>query len=177
VHVEPRFVSAFVILLWAALFSAFWIPRSASGDTILRTAAGVMIILLGSQIAWMAGHDFLRLISRNDFPSLEIAEGMARNGIEPGDRVACIGDSPGDHYWAYLAGVMIVAEVPAEGLPSFLAAGPELRMRTLNRLGEGGAKAIIAKDLPASFLQDGWKRIANSNYFVWKAGSELHGGR
>jgi hypothetical protein len=177
VHVEPRFVSAFVILLWAALFSAFWIPRSVSGGTILRSAAGLMIFLLGSQIAWVAGHDFLRLISRNDFPSLEIAEGMARNGIKPGDKVACIGDSPGDHYWAYLADVTIVAEVPAEGLPSFLAAGPELRARTLNALGEGGAKAIIAKDLPASFLQDGWKRIANSNYFVWSGAGELHGGR
>ena len=45
VHVEPRFVSAFVILVWAALFSAFWIPRSVSGGTILRSAAGVMIFL------------------------------------------------------------------------------------------------------------------------------------
>ena len=53
--------------------------------------------------------------------------------------------APGIHSGPYLAGVTIVAEVPAEGLPSFLAAGPEFAGATLNALGEGGAKAIIAK--------------------------------
>jgi hypothetical protein len=170
VHVEPRFVSAFVILLWAALFSAFWISRLPSSETVLRSAAAVMIFLLGSQIAWAAGHDFVRLISRNDFPSLEIARGMAQQGIQPGDKIACIGDSPGDHYWAYLAKVTIVAEVPGDGLASFVAAGPELRAQTLSLLSERGAKAIVAKDLPASFMKDGWKEISNTNYFIRSSG-------
>ncbi|HXJ05757.1 MAG TPA: hypothetical protein VNH65_11690 [Candidatus Acidoferrum sp.] len=167
VHVEPRFVSAFVVLLWAALFSALWVPCSGSAKSILRPAVAVMIILLGSQIVWAAGHDFLRLLSRREFPSLEIAQSMAREGIRPGDRVACIGDSPGDHYWAHLAGVTIVAEVPAEGLPSFLASGTDLRAQTLSALSGTGAKAIIAKDLPASILRDGWKQLGNTNYSVW----------
>jgi hypothetical protein len=63
-----------------------------------------------------------------------------------------------------------VAEVPAEGVPSFLAAEPALRAQTLSALTESGARAIIAKDLPASFMKDGWREISNTNYFIRSSG-------
>jgi len=72
-----------------------------------------------------------------------------------------------DHYWAHLAGVTIVAQVPADGVSTFLASGPERRIKTMELLARSGAKAVVANDLPPLLLQEGWKEISNTKYFIF----------
>jgi hypothetical protein len=164
VLIEPRYVIAYVVLLWGAGFSALQARRVTRFLTIPVTLA--MIFVLGVQVAWSVGHDVVRLVSSRDFPSWDIAKGLHDAGIAPGDRIACIGESPGDHYWARLAGVTIVAEVPKDGILSFVLASPEGKAATLRALGRSGARAVVAPNLPAQFANEGWQRIAGTDYYV-----------
>jgi len=170
VHVDLRFICAYILILLMAAFSVLRFPRSSIGGMTAKAGTVAIVLLIGTQLAWSVGHSILRLVSSQNSPALVIAQGLKRAGIEPGDRIACIGVSPGNLYWAHAAGVTIVAEVPAEGVPSFLAAEPALRAQTLSALTESGARAIIAKDLPASFMKDGWREISNTNYFIRSSG-------
>lgn len=167
VHVELRFVSGFLVLLWGAAFGAARIPRSASGKAISNAGTLAILLLLGAQIVWSMGHSVPRLLSSRGFPASEIADGLRRMGVEAGDRIACIGESPSDHYWARLAGVTIVAEVPADGVSSFIMSSAERKRETLHALGGAGAKFVVALNLPQEVVKDGWIPIGGTNYSVF----------
>jgi hypothetical protein len=46
-----------------------------------------------------------------------VAHQLLRTNLTPGDRVAVLGHSTVADYWAHLAGLRIVADVPIEGVP------------------------------------------------------------
>jgi len=165
--VEPRYVTPFILLLWAAAYSALRVPQSDMSKVIVRASAFVVVLLLGFQSIWGVGLAAAHLTLQRDFPEWTVAGELNQARIRPGDRVAAIGDTLMDHYWAHLAGVTIVAQVPADGVSAFLASGPERRMETMALLARSGAKAVVANDLPPLLLQEGWKEISNTKYFIF----------
>jgi hypothetical protein len=165
--VEPRYVTPFILLLWAAAYAALRVPQSDISKVIIRAAAFVVVLLLGIQSMWAVGLTAAHLALQRDFPAWTVARELNQARIRPGDRVAAIGDTLLDHYWAHLAGVTIVAQVPADGVSTFLASGPERRMETMELLAQSGAKAVVANDLPPLLLQEGWKEISNTKYFIF----------
>jgi hypothetical protein len=175
VLVEPRYVVPFVFLLWASVYSCLRIPRSRLGKVIARSTALVVVCLLGFEAVWAVGHATVR-ITKHDFPARTVANALQNAGIHPGDRVASVGNAIGDHAWAHLAGVTIVAEVPADGAPTFLASAPEGRARVLDVLARTGAKAVVGENLPSSLTEDGWRQIPNTNYsaFIYAGQSANH---
>jgi hypothetical protein len=134
---------------------------------IARSGTLAILLLVGLQIAWSMGHRVARLLLVRDFPAYQMAKELRRVGVGTGDRVACIGDTPGNHYWAHLAGVIIVAEVPVDGVSSFIASSPERKARTLSALAQDGVKIIVARDLPPQLAGDGWQAIANTDYSIF----------
>lgn len=166
VHVDLRFISAYILILLMAAFSMLRFPRPIGG-MMARAGTLAIILVVGAQLAWSVSHSILRLASSQNSPALVIAGGLKRAGIEPGDRIACIGISPGNLYWAHAAGVTIVEEVMADGVSSFVLSSPERRAGTLKVLGSTGAKAIVAENLPQQMVSDGWQQIAGTNYFIY----------
>jgi 4-amino-4-deoxy-L-arabinose transferase-like glycosyltransferase len=167
VHVEPRYVSPFILLLWAAAYSALRVPQSDTGKVIVRASAFAVVLLLSFQGTWAVGHAAARINLQRDFPAWTVAGELQHAGIRPGDRVAAIGNTIADHYWAHVAGVTIVAEVPEDGVSIFLSSGPERRMETMGVLAQSGAKAVVAIGLPPILLQEGWKEIPRTNCFIF----------
>jgi hypothetical protein len=165
--VEPRYVTPFILLLWAAVYSALRVPQSDISKVIVRASSFVVVLLLGFQSMWAVNLAATHLVLQRDFPAWTVAGELHHAGIRSGDRVAAIGDTIADHYWAHLAGVTIVAQVPADSVSIFLASGPERRMETMRLLAQSGAKAVVANDLPPVLSQEGWREVANTKYFIF----------
>jgi hypothetical protein len=166
IHVETRFLPGFILLLYAALFSAIRIPKSETTEVLFRCVTGAIVILLGFQIFWSASHSLVRLITTHPFPERDVVQELQRNGVNEGDKVAFIGAPLADRYWAHLGRLTIVAEVPGDEVANFLESSPEVKSRVVETFGSFGTKAVLAEGLPAKELANGWKRIAGTNYYV-----------
>lgn len=167
VEVQARFLAGFLILVWAGLFAGLRTPRAQSGHAVIKAVACSVVLLLSAQAAWSLAHDALRLSRFSEFPDWEVAQALRSGGIAPGDKVADF--DYGDitvHYWAHLAEVKIVAEIPSDGVPAFWESSPVVQSRALNAIAQTGAKAVVAKDVPELFQGRGWNQVPHSPYFI-----------
>src|SRR5258706_2517788 len=101
--VEGRYVAGFLMLLWGGMFAAICIPETKSESAIVRSATLAIVLLLGVQIAWSAGHSVVRLASVHTPADLEVANELLHARVVPGDKVAFVGFAAQDYYWARLA--------------------------------------------------------------------------
>jgi hypothetical protein len=67
-------------------------------------------------------------------------------------------------YWAHLAGVSVTAE--DYDASQFWSAPPVLKSKAISKLTQSGAKAIVARDIPAEFKTSAWQRVSNTNYYL-----------
>jgi 4-amino-4-deoxy-L-arabinose transferase-like glycosyltransferase len=172
VHVELRFLGGFVALLCLALFLGV---RETSPESRPFAAAIVLgvVIILGTQIAWEAGHNLVALVQNAQSSDWLIAKELESRGIHSGDRVATVGELP-SIYWARLAGVTLTGEISAEDAAAFWAATPDLRAQIAGALSRAGIAAIVAQRPPQSALSagsaegdhNGWSEAGTTNYFV-----------
>ena len=100
------------------------------------------------------------------------SEGLYRlMGIEPGSRVAAIGDGFTEEYWARLDRAEIVAEVPrtlntGDSEAAFWSSGIEGEQAVLDALKSTGAMAAVA-DLPPKVLPPGWVPVGKTGRAVY----------
>jgi hypothetical protein len=165
VRVEPRYLSGFIMLVWAAAFLALRIPEP--GHAIVRSVTLTIVVLLGFQTVLSFKKDIVtRPASGSPTVHCAVAQDLWREGVKPGDRVAYVGAAVWYHYWAHLAQVSVVTEVASEGVAAFWAASPQLRAKVTDLLATTGAKAVVSKDVPPRLLADGWKEVPHTNYYV-----------
>ena len=162
VHLDGRFVSGFLLLLWAASFMSVHIGPALGSVTRAITLS--VVLVLGTQIAWSAGHAVFRLMSLQPSADLEVAKHLRDAEIKPGDKVAFVGSALVDHYWAHLAGVSVAAEV--YNASQFWGATPEQKSNAISQLTQSGAKAVVARDVPNEFLEGDWQRVADTSYYI-----------
>lgn len=171
VHVELRFLGGFVALLCLALFLGVEIsPESRPFAAAIVLA---VVVMLGTQIAWEAGHNFVALAQNAKSSDWLVAKDLESRGIHRGDRVATIGEQP-SIYWARLAGVTLTGEISAADAAAFWAAAPDLKVQIARALAQAGIAAIVAQGVPQSAVSqgsvdgkpDGWSEAGTTNYFV-----------
>ena len=200
IHLEARYIAPFMPLLWLGVVSGIRLPVGAP----MRTAAVVLAVvllmhlvptsILAAQEAYSIGREMVVPgMSRGANRHLRVAEGLGQMGVAPGDRVAVIG--PGIRaYWAWLARVRIVAEVPVWAVQDFWAADAQVQRAILDRFAEAGAKFVVyhpdtamdqsveagakfvgndvtdsrsdAPPVPAGLQAMGWQRIEKTDYYV-----------
>lgn len=178
---ETRFIGSFVTLFWLSLFASMTFVESHDASRAVKgvtvTMAAVLALLTcftsytrvqGAQPAW----DLQRTV----------AQGLHRLDVRPGDTVAVILDPPGAFgaYWARLARVRIIAEIPAcpyyagsrcaEGQPdavsAFLEADQKTREQILKSFEQTGANAVVMRNADHAPLP-GWRRIPDTDYDVY----------
>lgn len=172
VHVELRFLGGFVALLCLALFLG---AGEASPESRPFTAAIVLavVVILGTQIAWEAGHNLVALAQNAKSSDWLIAKDLESRGIHAGDKVATIGELP-SIYWGRLAGVTLTGEISADDAAAFWAATPDLKAQIAGALSQAGIGAIVADGVPQSAVSQGsaegepaaWSQAGTTNYFV-----------
>ncbi|MGH9941200.1 MAG: ArnT family glycosyltransferase [Pyrinomonadaceae bacterium] len=170
VLVEPRYVSAAVVLLWLGLYSGVRLPagegaRHVAGSVAV-VAAAALLVVVGLNTFKMQDED---AAGRDQS---EVVEELRRVGVQPGDKVAVLypGDSVGSRSrmtaWARLARARIVAEIPPRDSADFWAADEPTRARVIESLAGTGAKVIITEDLPPGVAPEGWQRLGGLKHHV-----------
>lgn len=173
VHVEQRHIAPFVVLVWMGIFSGIRLPKSDESKRLATWVAIAIVTIMTIIIIFSPTLKFLSITGQmirgiNPWPHVQwnIADNLKQMRVRSGDKVACIGDSF-DAYWARLARVKIVAEIPQKDVNHFWAADSQIKSQVLQTFSKTGAKLIVTKNLPDYASQTGWQKIENTNYHVY----------
>jgi 4-amino-4-deoxy-L-arabinose transferase-like glycosyltransferase len=165
VHVEMRYIGSFVVVFWVTLLAAIRLPdspkvaRLARGLTVIPIVSLLAIALLSTAHYWRAE------VRQMEETNYRVAQWLGQNGTHQGDWVALIGFGR-EAYWARLAGLHIVAEMPVENSERFWGADSALRSQVIGALARTGAKILVAEKVPASAPLAGWTRIDQTDYYA-----------
>jgi hypothetical protein len=161
VHVERRFVGAFFVLLWLAIYQTLIVRVSrlvamAVCSTVLFTVMAPLTVdaaLLSVHIVKDRIHP-----RRPDYQTIALA--LRNLGLRNGDRLAVVGFGK-DCYYARCARLRVVAQIP-DRREFWSSTAPELTSVT-ERLASIGVKAVVAWDRPYTLAPGGWTDVRTSN--------------
>jgi hypothetical protein len=170
VFLANRYIGSFATLLWLLPVAASRRLEAAATNLWLSRAVMVCAAILVTPIvvqtaiaAWGSRHE------RDPYP--KVAAQLRALGVEPGDRVVNIGQDPADElgsalqgYWAYLAGVQIVAEMPKGR--NFLCADDEAAAGIYRQLARLGARAAVTRAVPNRWCPSAWHQVEGTRYSV-----------
>ena len=164
VLVEPRYVAASIAVLWVTLFAAIpWARINAArglGVTVVLAIAIVSCVSLAREEA----PDLAECLRPSEHVQWVVAKNLQKMGLASGDRVAVLGHTTIADYWARLAGLQIVADVPLEAVGSYGEATPEKRSQISARLAALGVKAMVSAERP--LVPSGWRPVGTTGYYV-----------
>ena len=176
VVVKQRYVSGFALVLLLWILSSVRI--SFAREEVFRKRALLATILAPAvAMMWPATLNLRDIIrnqhggvvggfGRSPYDQQMVAEELRDMGVPPGTQVASIGSGL-EAYWAHLAQVRIIAEIPGEG-ESFLAADSLKKSEALNKFLELGAKAVVTKNAAVAHSTEGWQEVGQTQYYVWR---------
>lgn len=164
VHVEPRYVAGYIVVLALCLLASIRLPEGPGSRRLFQAVTAVCVVAslisTAARMAYPVGFEVLRPAWWDASP--QVARTLERLGIGGGDAVACIGTGVGG--WARLARVRIVAEIPGGQQSTFWAADDSTRERILQSFEAAGARVALAKLSPEAGSATGWNRIADTDY-------------
>jgi hypothetical protein len=171
VYWEQRYTIRVMLVGCGAVMASMSISEEERRLRVLRAAN----LMLGAvMVCWVL--PLLMLNGSNRYgghseQQVVVAEQLRTIGIEPGDHIALIGDGMGESYWARLAKVKIIAEVPqaletGDSATAFWNSDINGEQAVLNALKGTGAKAVIA-NTPQRVLSPGWVPVGNTGYTAY----------
>ena len=166
VHVEQRFVNGFALMLLMWILSSLRVSQDA-GFLFRRRA--ILLAGLAPAIAagWAAAHDLYDVVRNEPYEPWVVAQELHEMGIPAGANVGYIGAGT-DAYWAHLAGVRIIVEIPRTEQARFIAADVVRRQEVLELFTSVGASAVITANANAANPADGWRPIPGTHHFIWQ---------
>lgn len=173
VLVEPRYVAVGLAIACLALFAV--VPWSRINTT--RVGVAVVLAISGTTGLALLKEGLTNLAvclqpARN--VQWEVAQGLLKMGLAPGNQVAFLGHTTVADYWAHLAGLGVTADIPLEAMQSYWLASPEKRNQIASRLHEHGIKALVTAGTP--LVPANWRSIGNTGYYVQALDPSLPGG-
>jgi len=174
VHVEPRYVAPFIPSMWLALFAALRLPASESSNKLIKYVVlitATLIILAQTTRSLSSFRSGVAARHQAEFLQLQVADGLRRAGIEPGNSVGAINFDPfwlAVVHWARLAHVHIIAEIPNTDAKTFATADESRRREVIEAFARTGATALVAERVPSNVALPGWEQIGDTNYYVLK---------
>lgn len=180
VHVEARFMGGWLILLIAAVVCACRLPEDGFANRAVEYMSLAVLITAAASVTAQATTEAIGIgyyaEGRSPRNAL-IATYLLNHGLRQDDDVAVIGDGMYT-YWAHLARLRVVAEVPysighqINPAFDFWASGPEQQAKVLEILKRTGARAVIADPqglnpgLEPSVAPPPWKKIDGIDTYV-----------
>jgi len=165
VLVEGRYIAPFLPLLWLAAFASAVSSRQGISQRMLMAVVLATTCFTGVRLFKSAVSDAAAISSKQENTNWVIASGLRAQGVHPGDPVSAIGGIAGG-YWARLAGVRIVSEVPLGDERLFWAADSQTKSRVLAALSGTGARVVIAANAPANAENEGWVPLGTTSFCV-----------
>jgi len=166
VLVEFRYVAPFALMLMMWMLARMRMVIGAEPQLVRRFRL-VMIMAPALAAGWAAMHDLYDVVRNEPYEPWVVAQQLHAMGIPPGADVGYVGTGL-DAYWAHLAGVRIIVEIPKIEQPRFIAADTARRQEVLALFTSVGASAVITRDAEAANPADGWRPIPGTHHFVWQ---------
>jgi hypothetical protein len=166
VLVEFRYVAPFALMLLMWMLSRMKIATGA-GPLLVRRFHLVVILAPAIAIGWAAGRDIYDVARNKPYEPWIVAQQLHEMGIPAGTDVGYIGTGL-DAYWAHLAGVRIIVEIPDEQQSRFIGANAARRQQVLTLFSSAGGKAVITKNADAANSADGWRPIPGTHHVIWQ---------
>ena len=128
-----------------------------------------LVVVLAPALAagWAATHDLYDLVRNEPYEPWVVAQKLHEMGIPAGTDVGYIGAGT-DAYWAHLAGVRIIVEIPRTEQPRFIAADTARRQEVLVLFTSVGASAVITRNGDVANPAEGWRPIPGTHHFIWQ---------
>jgi hypothetical protein len=182
---EFRYMPAWLLAVWASVLAGLRLRPGVSLHVAKSVAISVSVVMMASMAYGFYGQS--KSVRHDDATNqYSIAEGLAELGVRRGDKVGAIGFD-NDAHWAYLDGLMVVAEVRTDAVCSFWALPTSNQSDVLRKFAEAGARAIVVNadhhfkstsrdevfDFAAcSNAGGGWHKIAGTEDFVYFPNNE-----
>lgn len=164
-----RFIAAFLVVLFAVTFASLRCSSSLLSRGLVLGLMGVGLAFSGSKLYSQARSNWRACLKGNhDNAPYQVATALARLGIQPGDRVAIIGEDYSNEYWARLARVKIIAQIFYAD--TFLWKDQGVQAEVLGTIRATGARAVVmaSKNFsPSPNSQTGWKQAGEHPYFAY----------
>jgi hypothetical protein len=164
VHVEPRFIGAYVTIFWMAILCGIRLSGAETRRMAEYVALAIVVTILlsvadGTMRAIRAGGPY----SARD--QIVVADEIEKMGLHAGDHIAILGDGNWA-YWARLGKLKIVSTVVSINTPAFWAETPAEREDVYRLLAGTGARAVVSAQVPPSNARDGWERIGTTDLYL-----------
>jgi len=156
VWIKPRYIAGFVTLLALALLLAAPVSAARRSTMVSLCRALGLVLLCVTALSLVRQQPDITDTSEDAI----VAEQLSRMGVEPGARVAHIGNSF-RAYWAHLAGVKIVTEIRPEDVVRYGEAGP--RQAAIHEAFRAAGADILITERSAAGGTD-WEEIAGTGY-------------
>lgn len=175
VLVAGRYIGVFVLLFWADILVNIQLPATSNNRSWLNMIGTIAFLGLMANIVLfnLDGFDRLNTSSQavqseqHTARPMEVAEALQELGIQNGEPVGIIGYGY-DSFWARLARVKIVAELPELQATGFWLGNESLRQSVLQAFAGTGAKVVVAEYVPAYAKLNGWQQVGDSNYYIYQ---------
>ena len=179
VQLIDRYVGGFIPILWLGLLSSVAVTaspkakRAATGLAVAVLAVHALLLAPGAlKRTYETAQEVLGRSRGSTNEQWQVAEGLHQMGLRPGGRVAVLG-SGFNAYWARLARVKIVAEIPRNAVDDYWAADDRGRERVMHSLAQTSAEIIVVspRARPRSVQEQlaaiGWERIGSTDYYAF----------
>jgi 4-amino-4-deoxy-L-arabinose transferase-like glycosyltransferase len=167
VLVEGRYVAPFILLLWVAAFSCLFGSASQLSRRGARALVFALLSITGLRAVNAAVPGVSTVFSAPKNIDSEVAEGLGKLGIQPGDKVAGL-SRVAEAHWARLAGVKIVSEIPLGDEGIFWSATPEEKRKVFDVFAATGAVVVVTKDPPLGASKEGWIPLGNTSFYAYR---------
>lgn len=169
VNVEPRYVAPFLVLLLVGLFPGILLYDSwvaANRNTVVAVTVAVFVFAVAALLVAYHLAGFPRLEDKQLNLFVHVGTALNKDGVEPGEDIAIIGDSSDGCRWSRLARVRIVAQVLREDIADFWRLDTDKQTEVYEAFARAGAKAVVAKNSPQAGRLSDWQRLGDSDYYV-----------
>ena len=162
--VEPRYVAVALSIVWISLFAALPWSRINVARRLGMSVFLAMGITTGTALVREEIPNLTSCLRPAAHVQWMVGQRLREMNLAPGDRVAVLGHTTIADYWARLAGLKVVADVPLEALESYWTASPERRADISSSLRALGVKAIVSGTRP--LILSGWQSLGDTGYYV-----------
>ena len=165
VHVEVRYVGAYIAVFWMAILFSIHLINS---DAQRRMADALALAMIVTILLSVTDGTVRAVRSGGPYSAREqitIADGLEKMGLRAGDQVAIFGDGNWA-YWARLGKLKIVSTISSRDTSAFWIEGPEQKEEIYKLLAATGAKAVVSAQVPQPDAGNGWQRMGATECYV-----------
>jgi hypothetical protein len=166
VLVQPRYVAAFLVLIWVSLFASLRFLNDRETQRWVLAVPLAILLLVALPIARSLASDVYRGLQHGRYEAWDTADELHRMGIQSNRSVAILGLPVDSFEWARLAGVRVVAAIPPESVDEYWSAPPDVQAHVNSLFLQTGAIAVISCAPPPKRNLAGWTELGSSPYYV-----------